>query len=65
MFPLSEVPPNGKPYEYAIKDKGRYVRLLFEDGTDHRVGDIKVVELVEVWVVKADASAAVAVPPVK
>jgi hypothetical protein len=57
--------PNGKPYEYAIHDKGRYVRLLFEDGTDHRVGDIKVVELVEVRVVKADASAAAAAPPVK
>jgi len=57
--------PSGKPYEYAIHDKGRYLRLLFEDGTDHQVGDIKVVELVEVRVVKADASAAAADPPAK
>jgi hypothetical protein len=56
---------NGKQYEYAIRDKGRYVRLLFEDGTDHQVGDSKVVELVEVRVVKEDASAAAIVPPAK
>ena len=57
--------PSGKPYEYTIHDKGRYVRLLFEDGTDHQVGDVKVVELVEVRVVKAGSSAAAAVPLAK
>jgi hypothetical protein len=42
---------DGKPYTYAINDKGRYVRLLFEDGTDvARVSNIKAVALVEVKV---------------
>ena len=57
----ADVPANNsvfsdKFYRYLINAKGRYVRLLFEDGTDDRVIDDKAVELVEVNVIKADAA---------
>ncbi len=39
--------------KYERNAEGRYVRLLFEDGTDEEdVDNIKVVELVEVKAVK-------------
>ena len=41
----------GKAHTYELKAKGRYVRLLFEDGTDQQTGNVKAVELVEVRVI--------------
>ena len=57
----ADVPANNSPYAatmhtYDINAKGRYVRLLFEDGTDDEVGNSKVVELVEVEVVRAGSA---------
>jgi len=51
----ADVPASNSPYaatlhSYDINAKGRYVRLLFEDGTDDEVDNNKVVELVEVEV---------------
>ena len=40
----------GKMYAYNIEAKGRYVRLLFEDGAHAHAGQ-KLVELVEVQVI--------------
>jgi hypothetical protein len=57
----ADVPANNSPYAatmhtYDINAKGRYVRLLFEDGTDDEVNNNKVVELVEVEVVRAGSA---------
>jgi hypothetical protein len=57
----ADVPANNSAYAatmhtYDINAQGRYVRLLFEDGTDDEVGNSKVVELVEVEVVRADSA---------
>jgi hypothetical protein len=54
---LADVPANNSPYSeklnyYDINAKGRYVRLLFEDGTDDRVDGSKMIQLVEVNVLK-------------
>ena len=51
----ADVPVNNSPYAakmhaYELNAQGRYVRLLFEDGTDEVIGGSKVVELVEVKV---------------
>jgi hypothetical protein len=43
-------------HTYDMNAKGRYVRLLFEDGTDDEVNNNKVVELVEVEVVRAGSA---------
>ena len=50
------VPANNSPHAatmhtYDINAAGRYVRLLFEDGTEDTFGGFKVVELVEVKVI--------------
>ena len=57
----ADVPANNSPYAatmhtYDINAKGRYVRVLFEDGTDDEVNNNKVVELVEVEVVRAGSA---------
>ena len=57
----ADVPANNSPYAatmhtYDINAEGRYVRLLFEDGTDDEVNNNKVVELVEVEVVRAGSA---------
>ncbi|MCP4211915.1 MAG: hypothetical protein GY764_10620 [Halieaceae bacterium] len=54
----ADVPANNSPYTatmhtYGINAEGRYVRLLFEDGTEDTFGGFKVVELVEVKIIKA------------
>ncbi len=46
----------GKRHAYAINAKGRFLRLLFEEGTDTIIGEYKLVELVEVNVMN-EASA--------
>ncbi|MCP4211914.1 MAG: hypothetical protein GY764_10615 [Halieaceae bacterium] len=63
----ADVPANNSPYAatlhtYELNAEGRYVRLLFEDGTEEVIGGTKVVELVEVKVNgKVDAPVAPAV----
>jgi len=53
----ADVPTNNSPYAakmhtYELNAEGRYIRLLFEDGTDDEVGNNKVVELVEVKIIQ-------------
>jgi len=60
----ANVPANNSAYSaamyaYDINAKGRYVRLLFEDGTDEVIDGTKVVELVEVKVNPAIAPAVI------
>ena len=55
--PANMSPYTGKMHDYPFDAKGRYVRLLFEEGTDHRVRNLKLVELVEVRILKAGEAA--------
>ena len=50
QVPASNSKFDNKKFKYELQGEGRYLRLLFEDGTDDKVSNIKVVELAEVEV---------------